>query len=672
MFLAGTLGASLAFGQMRVQNGASFDSTQPMAPGAFVAIFGQNLCAQTAVGNSIAPGQLPTNLGGCSVMVNGTAAMMQYASEGQINFIVPANMGSGQASLIVHNGSLAQSGSMMIGPSGPGVFALNGMGVGEGAMLHATMWQLGPFSTTTKGQPTPLALYVTGLDLSTNPTVLIGGMPAEVTWSGNVPQYPGLQQINIILPAGAAGAGRAPVTVISHGQSSNVTFMHLLPTTAMMQGMPGWDQGMMMGENMARGHELSYVALNPSNKTALVTDENDDAVRVISLDSNATTATITLPAGSQAHAIAVNASGTLAAAVLSAKASVALIDLTGNKVSSVIGTGYYPSRVAFSGTNLLVTNEAGAAVSVIDTGTHAITQTIPVGFGPSGIAATADLAVIANIQGGSISMVNLSNFSVKPISLPAGARPQEVAISAAANKALITTPMANAFLILDLATNAMTQVDTSVWNGMGPGAVAVNGSFGYIANQMTASVTVVDLAAGKVLKTFPVDPGPHALSVNPSKNQLLVLSEGTGTLDVVDLTSYAIIARLNAGATERQGQWTLPLISSSTPNTAAVGAMFNLSITGSGFQGVNDLRFYLMGSGSGGMMGGGMGSGMGMGSEDLNIKVSHVRVNAAGTQVTASVQILSAATTGVRQIRLQTNQGEVIGMMVNSLFTVTR
>ena len=34
-------------------------------------------------------GQLPTSLGGCSVTVNGTSAMMHYASPGQINFIVP-------------------------------------------------------------------------------------------------------------------------------------------------------------------------------------------------------------------------------------------------------------------------------------------------------------------------------------------------------------------------------------------------------------------------------------------------------------------------------------------------------------------------------------------------------------------------------------------------------
>jgi hypothetical protein len=61
------------------------------------------------------------------------------------------------------------------------------MGVGEGAILNAAMWQMGPFSITTNGKPTPVAVYATGLDLSTNPTVMIGGMPAEVTWFGNAP-----------------------------------------------------------------------------------------------------------------------------------------------------------------------------------------------------------------------------------------------------------------------------------------------------------------------------------------------------------------------------------------------------------------------------------------------------------------------------------------------------
>ncbi|HLG97885.1 MAG TPA: hypothetical protein VKX49_16345 [Bryobacteraceae bacterium] len=667
----GIVTASQAVAQMSVVNGASFDPAQPIAPGSFATVFGQNLCSQTMAGNWIAPGQLPTTLGGCSVNVNGTAAMMQYVSPGQMNFIMPPGTGSGQATVTVNNGSQMMTGTITMGAAGPGMFAVNGMGMGEGAMLNAGMWQMGPFSTTTNGQPTYVALYATGLDLSVQPTVTIGGMPVDVMWFGNAPDYVGLQQINISLPSGMAGVGRVPVMVTSNGQNSNVTFMHVLPTTAMMQNAPGWGQGMMVGENMPRGHEMSYMAFNVASNTALVTDENDDVVRVISITSNTTTATITLPSGSQAHAIAVNAAGNLAAVTLSAKASIAIIDLTQNKVKSVVGTGYYPSRVVFSGSNILVTNSASGTVSVIDSSSGTTTQTVNVGLGASGIAVAGNTAVVANMQAALVSIVNLTNYRVSTVSLPAGSRPHEVAISSQGNKAIVTTPMSNAFLILDLGTKAITQVGTSTWSGMGPGAVAVNGNTAYIANQMTASVTVADLASGTVVKAFPVDPGPMALALNPAKNQLIVLAEGTGTLDIVDLASYGITARIDAGSTERQGQFTMPLVSTVSPASAAPGSSFTLTITGSGFQGVQGIEFTLTGTGvGGGMMGGGMGGGMGQ--EDANIKVSNVQVNSTGTQITASVQLLAGAASGTRQIRLETNYGEIMGMMTNSLFTVTK
>jgi len=669
--LWGVAGISPSFAQMSVVNGASFDSAQPIAPGSFATVFGPDLCSQTMAGDWIAPGQLPTTLGGCSVTVNGAPAMMQYVSQGQINFIMPTGVGSGQATVMVNNGSQTMTGNVMAGSAGPGMFALNGMGMGEGAMLNGAMGRMGPFSTTTNGQPTYVSMYVTGLGLSTKPTVTIGGIAVDVAWFGNAPGYVGLQQINLMLPSGMAGVGRAPVTVMSNGQVSNVTFMHVLPTASMMQGMPGWGQGMTMGENMARGRELSYMAFNAANNTALVTDENDDVVRIISLASNSTTATITLPSGSQAHGIAVNSAGTMAAVGLSAKASIALIDLSQNKVLSVVGTGYYPSRLAFSGSNLLVTNAGSGTVSVIDTNSKVVAQTVNVGLGASGIAVAGSTAVVANMQAGSISIINLTTYAVSNVVLPAGSRPHEVAINTQATKAVVTTPMSNGFLIVDLGTEVFTQVATSTWNGMGPGAVALNGNTAYIANQMTASVTVVDLASAAVVKTFPVDPGPMALAVNAAKNQLLVLAEGTGTLDVVDLASYGILTRINAAETERQGQFTMPLISSVSPSSASAGSTFTVTITGSGFQGTQGIEFVLAGTGmGGGMMGGGPGAGFGQ--ADTNIKVSNIQANSAGTQITASIQILPAAATRARQVRLQSGYGTVMGMITNSPFNVTK
>jgi hypothetical protein len=162
-----------------------------------------------------------------------------------------------------------------------------------------------------------------------------------------------------------------------------------------------------------------------------------------------------------------------------------------------------------------------------------------------------------------------------------------------------------------------------------------------------------------------------ALAVNTAKNQLLVLAEGNGTLDIVDLASYGILTRINAGDTERQGQFTMPLISSITPSSASVGSTLTLTLTGSGFQSIQGVEFVLAGVGmGGGIMGGG--SGNGLGQVDTNMKVSNVQANSAGTQVTATVQILPAAAIGARQVRLPTNYGTVMGMITNSPFIVTK
>jgi hypothetical protein len=262
----------------------------------------------------------------------------------------------------------------------------------------------------------------------------------------------------------------------------------------------------------------------------------------------------------------------------------------------------------------------------------------------------------------------LTDYSVTNVSLPTGSRPNEVAISSAANKALITNPMWNNAFILSLDTRQVETVDLAAWSGMGPGGVVTNGTLAFVADQMAASVAVVDLTAGSVVKTFPVDPGPRSLAVNAAKNQILVLCQGTGTLDLVDLGTYTVTDRINATSGSTSGSWTLPAITSITPNTAKAGSSFTLTVNGSNFQGVTDVEFRESGSGmGGGMMGGGMAPG-----DDPNIKVTNMNVNTAGTQITASVQILSTATAGTRQIRLGTNHGDMMGAMNSTLFTVTQ
>ncbi len=658
--LAATIGLCGSYAQILIVNGASFNNGRPIAPGSFATVFGENLCPNTA---SATGAQMAVMLGGCSVTLQGTAALLSYVSPRQINFVAPENLQSGRTDVAVNNGTQVQTGSVVIAPAAPGVFAMTGMGMGDGAILHGYLWRPGPFSAMTDSQPTPLAIFLTGLDLTVKPVVTIGGVPMEVLWFGNAPGLPGLQQINILLPADLAGVGRVPVVITSNGQASNVIFIRILPTGSMLEGMPGHGDKTVR-ENERRGRDMSAMALNAVNNTVLAADEDDDSVRVISLNTKTTIATIALPDGSEPRALAVNQAGTFAAVALAGKGSVAIIDLGTNKLTGVVGSGNYTSHVAFAGANLLATNGANGTVVVIDPATRQITKTYTVGFGPSGIAANATTAVVANMQAGTLSLLDLATTNVSTVSLPQGSHPHEVAVTG--GTAVITSPTSNTVLLLDLATKAIRTVDMGA--GSGPGAVAAAGNFAYVANQMASSVAVIDLTQGKVTKTFKVDPGPRAIAVNAAKNQLLVLSEGTDVIDVIDLASYTIAGRIatDSGDTDRGERWTLPAIASISPSSGKAGTTVTLIVTGTNLEGVKGIEFHdVPGSGHG------QGRARG-GTRDDDIKVSNVQVNGAGTQVTAKVEIAAAAVEGTRQVRLETERGEVMGPMSTSLFTITK
>jgi uncharacterized protein (TIGR03437 family) len=76
-----------------ITDAADFTQAAPVAPGQLLTIFGTNIGpAIPAVYDSTSP-SLPTALGGVSVVVNGVAAPMIYASANQINFLAPYETG---------------------------------------------------------------------------------------------------------------------------------------------------------------------------------------------------------------------------------------------------------------------------------------------------------------------------------------------------------------------------------------------------------------------------------------------------------------------------------------------------------------------------------------------------------------------------------------------------
>ena len=218
-----------------------------MAPDSLAALFGVNLAGSTASATLDANGQLPTELAGTRVEVNGEAAGLLYVSSSQINFVVPGDAAMGTADVLVRNTATgaAQSATMLVQNTAAGVFSADGSGKGPGAILNAVTNATAPFLTVTpeitgSDQRTRLAVYATGLRYAGNsshdPSIVnaaadVGANAKDaagnsynltVEYAGPAPGYFGLDQVNIVLPPDLDGAGVVSLSLTAESITSNV------------------------------------------------------------------------------------------------------------------------------------------------------------------------------------------------------------------------------------------------------------------------------------------------------------------------------------------------------------------------------------------------------------------------------------------------------------------
>ncbi len=224
--------------QNGIVNAASLTGESIVSPGLIATMFGTNLAPFPAAAENGTV--LPIVLAGTQVLVNGGSVPLFFASPDQINFQVPENISGASAEVVVvSNGVFGLPATVSLEEETPGIFSITGSGSGQGAVLNENS------TLNSANNPAPngsiIMIYAAGLGTvepavpaghaagteplsrtQKTPLVLIGGVPAEISYSGLAPGLVGVYQVNARIPMEVSGGNSVPLQLQIGTAESNV------------------------------------------------------------------------------------------------------------------------------------------------------------------------------------------------------------------------------------------------------------------------------------------------------------------------------------------------------------------------------------------------------------------------------------------------------------------
>jgi uncharacterized protein (TIGR03437 family) len=219
-----------------VVSASAFGGFAAAAPGSYIEIYGSSLAGTTRgwAAADFTNGSAPTSLDGVTVRVNGQSAFVNFVSPGQVNAQIPATLPAGGRVPVVvaYQGQTAASLTLATQPLEPGLLApalFNVAGKQYVAALHAasgafvtngsvpgiaaapaiagetlTIYGIGFGPVKQSNAPIAGQIAVGQTALSAAVQFTIGQTVAPVTYAGLAPGLVGVDQFNIVVPAGLA------------------------------------------------------------------------------------------------------------------------------------------------------------------------------------------------------------------------------------------------------------------------------------------------------------------------------------------------------------------------------------------------------------------------------------------------------------------------------------
>jgi uncharacterized protein (TIGR03437 family) len=222
-----------------------------VAPGALVSAYGFDLTDAT---EAAAGAEWPLSLAGVQVWVVDSlgaerSARIASVSPTRIDYLLPEDLASGFATITIAGSGKRITSQSLITPVAPGIFTADGTDQGPAAghaLLVANdgsqqLKSLSECSARGRCSPIPvkigadarqtyLILYGTGIRNAKKVTCRLGTVQTSVTYAGPSHQFPGVDQVNLLLPADRLNlAAKIKVFLEADGEISNPVLITLDP-----------------------------------------------------------------------------------------------------------------------------------------------------------------------------------------------------------------------------------------------------------------------------------------------------------------------------------------------------------------------------------------------------------------------------------------------------------
>ena len=480
-----------------------------VTPGSVVSAFGTKLATTTTTATDTDPGtpviDLPTNLIGSTVQVNGQFAGLLFISPAQVNFVIPSGAVPGTATVKITAGDGTESnGTLEITAISPAIFTFNSNGQGvlaaevvrvksNGMQARETLAQRDPVTNQMVTKPIDLGpqgervfleIYLTGIrgaaddnadgNLNENVWVLIGGQSLTPSFAGRQSFFAGLDQVNVELPRSLLGSGKINLSI--HARTGSCFACRSIPgvTSRLVEleiaNPAGTTPPVIANLGTTQSAVGNLVTINGSGFAASVTEQivKIGGVKAAIEFANSTQLVVKVPPGAITGMVTVRtaAGEARSAAELAIKTSVTGVVETADAENSLSPAPLTNLTVKIAGTFISTTTNAAGAFTLPDVPSGDVTIEVdPVSFAVPN--AFTKISLPFKARAGRDNLLPSTIWLTKTGKLDATESTAGAALVGLLTEKDGTTPIANALVRLTKFSNGVISLPTTITDTSG-------------------------------------------------------------------------------------------------------------------------------------------------------------------------------------------------------------